>query len=246
MQRIKWTILLALGLLTTSMLIYTTHYLVFGDLKYITRGGFASLAFVPIQGLVVTLIIAELMVIMNRGSRMQKMNMVIGAFFSELGTRLLHHFYVGDPNGHRLREVFEKADDLSGKQVQVILQQVADYRYISDLEIDDLIELRKLLVVERDFMVRLLENPNLLENERFTELLWAVFHLTEELDARDDLTRSPRTDLEHLKGDITRAYRCLFVEWIHYMRHLHDNYPFLFSFAMRTNPLEQEKQVEVL
>ena len=207
MQRIKWTALLALGLLTTSMVIYTMHYLVFGDLKFITRGGFASLAFVPIQGLVVTLIIAELMVIMNRGSRMQKMNMVIGAFFSELGTRLLHHFYVGDPNGQRLREVFEKADDLSSRQVQAILQQVADYQFISDLGTDDLIE---------------------------------------ELDARDDLTRSPKSDVEHLKGDVTRAYRCLFVEWVHYMRHLHDNYPFLFSFAMRTNPLEQEKQVEVV
>lgn len=246
MQRIKWTALLALGLLTTSMVIYTMHYFVFGDLKFITRGGFASLAFVPIQGLVVTLIIAELMVIMNRGSRMQKMNMVIGAFFSELGTRLLHHFYVGDPNGQRLREVFEKADDLSGRQVQAILQQVADHQYICDLGTDDLIELRNFLVAERDFMVRLLENPNLLENERFTELLWAVFHLTEELDARDDLTRSPSSDVEHLKGDITRAYRCVFVEWVHYMRHLHDNYPFLFSFAMRTNPLEQEKQVEVV
>jgi len=246
MNRMKWSIFLGLGLLSSSMLIYTLHYLVFGELKLLLMSGFASLAFVPIQGMVVVMIIAELLVVMVRRTRMQKMNMVIGAFFSELGTRLLHHFYVGDPNGHRLREVFEKAGDLSGKQVQTILQQVGDYQYISDLGTDDLIELRKLLVAERGFMVRLLENPNLLENERFTELLWAVFHLTEELDARDDLNKSPKSDLEHLKGDVTRAYRCLFVEWVHYMRHLHDNYPFLFSFAMRTNPLEQEKQVEVL
>lgn len=246
MSRMKWSILLGLGLISSSMLVYTLHYLVFGDLQFILLGGFASLAFVPIQGMVVVMIIAELLVIMGRRTRMQKMNMVIGAFFSELGTQLLHHFYVGDPNGHRLREVFEKAGDLSSRQVQAILQQVGDYQYISDLEAGDLIELQKLLVAERGFMVRLLENPNLLENERFTELLWAVFHLTEELDAREDLNQSPKSDLEHLRGDVTRAYRCLFVEWIHYMRHLHDKYPFLFSFAMRTNPLEQDKQVEVL
>ena len=66
MQRIKWTVLLALGLLTTSLFIYSLHYVVFGDLSSITRGWLASLAFVPIQGLVVTLIIAELMVIMTR------------------------------------------------------------------------------------------------------------------------------------------------------------------------------------
>jgi len=246
MNRMKWSILLGLGLLASSMLIYTLHYLVFGNLDFLLLGGFASLAFVPIQGMIVVLIIAELLVIMGRRTRMQKMNMVIGAFFSELGTGLLHHFYVGDPNGHKLREVFERAGDLSAKQVQAILQQVSDYQYISDLGTDDLMELRKILVAERGFMVRLLENPNLLENERFTDLLWAVFHLTEELDARDDLTRLPKSDLEHLKGDVTRAYRCVFVEWVHYMRHLHDNYPFLFSFAMRTNPIEPETQVEVL
>ena len=206
MTRAKWLFLLGLGLLSSSMLIYTLHYLVFRDLDFLLLGGFASLAFVPIQGMVVVMIIAELLVIMGRRTRMQKMNMVIGAFFSELGTQLLHHFYVGDPSGQKLREVFEKSGDLSAKQVQAILQQVDDYQFVSDLEVNDLIDLRKLLVAERGFMVRLLENPNLLENERFTELLWAVFHMTEELDAREDLAQSPRSDLEHLKGDVTRAY----------------------------------------
>jgi hypothetical protein len=72
-----------------------------------------------------------------------------------------------------------------------------------------------------------------------------VFHLTEELDARKDITQTPESDLQHLRGDVTRVYGHLFREWLWYMRHLHDNYPFLFSFAMRTSPIEQEIHVEV-
>ncbi|MGD8353652.1 MAG: hypothetical protein PVJ01_05755 [Pseudomonadota bacterium] len=246
MQRLKWSILLALGLLSTSALIYTLHYLVFGDLGFLTRGWLASLAFVPIQGLVVTLIIAELMVIMSRGARMQKMNMVIGVFFSELGTELLRYLYVNDPQATSLRETFETAGDLSAKEVAALRVKVGNYPFRVNLDRQALGDMRKMLTARRDFMVRLLENPSLLENENFTSLLWAIFHLTEELDARADLNEVPESDFEHLKGDISRSYGHLFREWLSYMRHLHDHYPFLYSFAMRTSPIEPEVQVEVV
>ena len=246
MQRIRWSILLAIGLLTTSMLIYSLHYLVFGDLTFLTRGWLASLAFVPIQGLVVTLIIAELMVIMSKGARMQKMNMVIGVFFSELGTELLRTLYICDPNAMALRETFESAGDLSGKEVVSLIKKIEEYPFRVKLNRPALEDLRKMLTARRDFMVRLLENPSLLENENFTNLLWAIFHLTEELDARTDLSQTPESDFEHLKGDISRSYGHLFREWLMYMRHLHDHYPFLYSFAMRTSPIEPEIQVEVV
>ena len=246
MQRIKWTILLALALLTTSLFIYSLHYQVFGDLNFITRGWLASLAFVPIQGLVVTLIIAELMVIMNRGARIQKTNMVIGVFFSEIGTDLLRSLYISDPQAMTLRETFESAGDLNAKEVVSLMKKIDDYPFRINLDKPALNDLRQMLTARRDFMVRLLENPSLLENEKFTDLLWAIFHLTEELDARTDLSRIPESDFEHLKGDISRSYGYLFREWLMYMRHLHDKYPFLYSFAMRTSPIEPEVHVEVV
>jgi len=55
--------------------------------------------------------------------------------------------------------------------------------------------LRRVLVSERAFLLRLLENPNLLEQEAFTEQLRAVFHLADELQYR--------TDLAHLPGGVT-------------------------------------------
>jgi hypothetical protein len=85
--------------------------------------------------------------------------------------------------------------------------------------------------------VRLLENPILLENERFTDLLWAVFHLSEELNFRESLRNLPKGDIAHLTIDLRRAYSVIVSEWIAYTEHLKDKYPFLFSLSARINPL---------
>lgn len=88
--------------------------------------------------------------------------------------------------------------------------------------------------------MRLLENPILLEHETFTDLLRAVFHLAKELASRKELDHLPDADYQHLANDIKRAYVLLVHQWLDYMRHLKDNYPFLFSLAMRTNPFDQK------
>jgi hypothetical protein len=109
----------------------------------------------------------------------------------------------------------------------------------------DLGALREFLLGRRDFLLRLLENPNLLEHETFTDLLRAVFHLTEELESRRDLAALPETDLAHLSNDIARAYSFLVREWLAYMKHLKDNYPYLFSLAIRTNPFDPQASAVV-
>jgi hypothetical protein len=106
---------------------------------------------------------------------------------------------------------------------------------------DALSGLRELLVNKRSFLLRLLENPNLLEHERFTDLLRAVFHLTEELTFRGDkLEDLPESDYDHLVGDLKRAYSQITVEWIVYTTHLKESYPFLYSLAARVNPMNPQ------
>ncbi|MCJ7444315.1 MAG: hypothetical protein MUO26_07275 [Methanotrichaceae archaeon] len=108
-----------------------------------------------------------------------------------------------------------------------------------DVAKTDLENIRIDLQMHRDFMLRLIENPLLLEHESFTTLLLAVFHLIEELTIRPDLSGLPESDLFHLSGDIKRAYGMLVNEWLDYMNYLRKNYPYLFSLAMRTNPFDQ-------
>jgi hypothetical protein len=101
-------------------------------------------------------------------------------------------------------------------------------------------ELRGFLLRKRAFLMGLLENSNLLEHESFTDMLWAVCHLAEELSYREDLGRLPGSDTAHLAGDIRRAYSLLIVEWMDYAAHLKANYPFMFSLIVRINPYNKD------
>jgi hypothetical protein len=103
----------------------------------------------------------------------------------------------------------------------------------------DLQELCRYLKERRGFHLRLLENPVLLEHESFTDLLRAVFHLTEELERREDFSGLPESDIAHLSGDIARVYSLLVGQWLGYMEYLQKNYPYLFSLAMRSNPFDE-------
>ena len=109
----------------------------------------------------------------------------------------------------------------------------------------DLVLLKGLLLDKRDFLLRLLENPVLLEHQSFTDLLRAVFHLTEELAYRNSVIDLPEADSLHLAGDIKRAYHLIVSEWISYMKYLKNNYPFLFSLAIRTNPFDPTASVVI-
>ncbi len=46
--------------------------------------------------------------------------------------------------------------------------------------------------------------------------------------------------------DVKRAYTLLGVQWLDYLRHLQTQYPFLFSLAVRTNPLDPQASVTVV
>ncbi len=114
------------------------------------------------------------------------------------------------------------------------------YDYRIEIHRANLDGLRILLASKREFLLQLMQNPNLLEHESFTELLRAVFHLAEELATRERMADFPPRDLEHLANDIGRSYVLLVGEWLSYMRHLRDEYPYLFSLAIRTNPFDQD------
>jgi hypothetical protein len=199
-----------------------------------------DMAFVFIEVLLVTLIIHRLLGEREKRARLEKLNMVIGAFFSEVGTRLLTYFSDLDPNLDRIRKDLIVTSGWSEQEFSGISKRLRNYDYGVEIQKADLEGLRGFLLGRRNFLLRLLENPNLLEHESFTGLLRAVFHLTEELENREDVKGLPDTDYEHLANDIKRAYVLLVYEWLDYMKHLKDNYPYLFSLAMRTNPFDRE------
>jgi hypothetical protein len=240
MTRYKWQILLGLLLIAVSAGLYLLHYAIFGDVHHIFVYMLGDIAFVPIEVLLVTLIIHQLLTHRERRNRLEKLNMVIGVFFSEMGTELLTLFSDFDPKLDEIRNDLIVRGDWSEQDFAKISNGLRNYDYAVDIQRIDLGQLDTFLAERREFLVRLLENPTLLEHESFTDLLQAVFHVSEELSSREDLEGLPESDLQHLTDDIKRAYGLLVHFWLDYMSHLSDNYPYLFSLAMRTNPFDQE------
>lgn len=238
MKRFSWQILLGLFLIALSAFFYLIHYAIFRDTYHIFLYLIGDIAFVPVEVLLVTLIIHRLLSNREKRARMEKLNMLIGAFFSEVGTRLLAYFSDFDPKLDKIRKDLIVTNNWSKQEFSNVHKRLKNYAYGVEIRKVNLENLRSFLVGKIDFLVRLLENPTLLEHESFTELLRAVFHLTEELASREDLRQLPDTDYEHLAGDIKRAYTLLVDEWLDYMKYLKDNYPYLFSLAMRMNPFD--------
>lgn len=232
-------LLIAVGLLASSAALYCVHYLVFRDAHHIYLYLLGDVAFVPIQVLLVVVLIEHMLAEHERREKLNKLNMVIGAFFSEVGTRLLGELTPAVRGEEQVRHELDVKAGWQAADFQRAMAFARKFPYEVDARSVDLDALRELLVGQREFILRLLENPNLLEHESFSDLLWAVLHLAEELTARPSLHGLPEKDLEHLGTDTRRAYAQLAAEWLAYVRHLRADYPFLFSLVARTHPMQE-------
>lgn len=174
----------------------------------------------------------------ERKARIEKLNMVMNLFFSEIGNRLLRYFVGLDPQAASLRKDLVVTNDWSAADFLTVSQLLNSHKYNIDIEKVPQEELNTFFDDKVNLLLRLLENPALLERESFTETIRAVFHFRDELLLRQDISQLPESDKKHLAGDIKRAYRLLAFQWLDYMRYLKDNYPYLFSLAMRINPFD--------
>ncbi|MDD1720110.1 MAG: two pore domain potassium channel family protein, partial [Methanoregulaceae archaeon] len=176
----------------------------------------------------------------DRRLRRTKLNMIIGSFFSECGTPLLRVLIASDPAIGEIRDRLASPDRWTPDEFSRLSQMLGKHRYQVGISRVDLADLRAYLAGRRMFLLQLLDNPMIFEHDEFTELLQALFHVTEELMHRDSLVGLPDTDLAHLANDLARSYGYLVREWVDYMRHLKEHYPYLFSLAMRTNPFDPD------
>ena len=172
--------------------------------------------------------------------KLKKTNMVMGNFFSEIGIQLLTLFVAFDPHTEFVNKELKVTGDWSQKEFSAAKKKLGSYKFTLDIRRGDLESLNDFLKKTGDRMLRLLENPALLEHESFTDLLRAIIHLKDEFFYRSDLRKLPESDYKHLSGDMQRAYRRLIYQWLDYMIYLKKNYPYLFHLAVRTNPFDPE------
>jgi len=235
--RVQWGVVFLLLAFVFNIM----HYIVFKDADYIGKFVIAQLGFLPVSVFLVTVVLNQLLAKREKQALLNKMNMVIGAFYSEVGSALLTfvNLDIEQQKNFRIAPNWRIKDFLGAEKL------ASQDSFQASCKKERLPELKDFLVEKRGFLLTLLANPNLLEHDSFTELLWAVLHLTEELACRVEISDLPDSDVEHLLGDVRRALRAVLVEWLNYMRHLQQDYPYLFSLAVRMCPLDPDCQPEV-
>jgi hypothetical protein len=240
MKRYLGFVWLAVIFLVVTVLLFFVHFLIFRDARGIWESVLGTLAFLPVQVFIWVVVLQRIIANRDKQVMLQKLNMVVGAFFSETGNETLRCLLPGMENKEELFKTLNVSGRWMHRDFQQAVRGVGTLSFRPTLTRINLYDLRTFLVARRSFLLGLLENPNLLENERFTDLLWATFHVTEELEARASFENLPPSDLAHITGDIERMYSRLVVEWVAYVEHLKAKYPYLFSLLLRTHPFQEK------
>lgn len=242
-KKTKETVIIGIGLVVLSLLLHYAHYLIFKDAHHTLIFLFADIAFIPMEVFFTTLIIDRLLEKREKNHFLEKLNMMIGLFYTEIGRNILAEFVKGDEN---LAELINSNicarnwDDSSCKKLKNKIEEHDFNLNITKINIDNI---KNILSNNRDFLMNLIINENIHEHEEFTDMLMSLLHVKEEIEARYYDKIQP-FELEHLASDFAVAYKYLTLEWCEYMNYLNKNYPRLFVRALIDNPFDNRDKKE--
>ncbi len=245
MKNVKSGFPIVLLLVLLSLALYLVQLYVFRSPRDTFFYVLQDIAFLPVQIALVTVVLGRYLKNREKTDKLKKISMVINAFFSEAGTDVLKKLAGFSGNFEEVRPNLDVQLDWSDKNFSKTIRYLANVDFQIKCNPDELESLKELLRNMRDFLIRMLENPNLLEHDTFTDMLLAVFHLTEELIARDEFKDENAMDMAHLSIDIQRALRTLLIQWVSFMKHLRTEYPYLYSLEVRRNPFCKDNCITI-
>lgn len=239
----RWYILTSVILILLSVISYSMQIHIFHHEADTYFYFLQDLSFIPIQVLIVTFVIDRLLKRQQRLSLLKRVNVAIGIFYNELGNELLKYFFNLTTNSELLKTKLDIGASWQNRKFDRTEKWINTSPILIEVTHEKVKELKEFLDSKRLFILTLLENSNLSEHDTFTDTLLGVCHLSDELALRNDLSDIPAADFAHLIIDIKRAYHGITKEWILYMNHIKNEYPFLFSLAVRSNPFNDKSSV---
>lgn len=227
MKNFKQYLFVSFNLIFLSFIMFLVHYLIFGQLENTIYYSLMSLCFIPINILAVTLVFDTIMEKHSKNERMNKLNMLVGLFFSDFGFTLLTLIAASDKKIKSLGLDFNDLEACSN--ILKVHSHEIDFQKINYTQF------KKLIVDSREILSSLISNENILEHETFADLLMSLMHLRDEIlfVQHMELTQD---DAIHLEGDIIRVYKNLSLQWINYLSHLKQFYPYQYKSSIKFNP----------
>lgn len=234
--RLNSNVLLVIVLSIVSISTYIAQYLLFHKPNDQSFNILQDLAFLPVQVIVVTIIFNKLLGMLEKRTKDKNMNVLISAFFSDVGNSILYAMTDNRISEDQFAQMLDRAHFKDNRSFKAMTQQIREHKYRIDVTPEKLEALKYLLLQNRPVFLDMLDNSHLAEHDTFTDMLWALFHVADEL-AHQDMREPNRADLAHLRRDIQRAYPLLLLEWVQNLKYLHDEYPYMFDAAIRFSPI---------
>lgn len=227
---------LILLLLCASALLYAIHYLIFRDLHHLAIFGLHELAFVPLEVILVTLGLDQLVEKTHREEARSKVSIIETLYFNESGGTMLRYLTSFDPDAARLRELLQVTEDWHSSNFRQAIRQLKSYPFLLDLDRIDFFGLHYHLSQRHEYYRSMLENPALTQSEAFTEMIMKIYLLWEELDGRTNLYQLPEKDRNYLAELLHEIYRELTEYWLDnvYNHSIHNR--FRLHRAIESNP----------
>ena len=246
----RWKIKFSILMVILIIIIYGSNILVLKDPEHVISYIWTHLGFIPVDILVVAFLLDEIIEKKEKEAMLEKLDMLMSTFFSEVGNDLISQLSSVNKyktNTENLKDIKNwDQKDFENKLAQLKSSTTDFSAQVPAEEREEFLEnLTSLLSAKREFIINLINNPNLLEKEEFTNLINAILHLDEELEHRKDFALVNDADFGHLNGDMQRVYEKLVYEWVYYLKYLHKHYPYMIALMIRTNPFDADADVYV-
>ncbi len=249
-KRLSWKVKFSILMIILIIVIYGSNYLVLGDAEHIISYVWTHLGFIPVDILLVAFLLDEIIEKKEKEAMLEKLDMLMSTFFSEVGNELITQ--LSSVNKYKANTDYLKSiktwdeKDFDNKLAELKNASIDFSADVAPEQREEFLEnLRDLLVSKREFIINLINNPNLLEKEEFTGLINAILHLDEELEHRKDFALVNDADFGHLHGDMQRVYNVLIYEWVYYLKYLYKHHPYMIALIIRTNPFDENAEVYV-
>ncbi len=238
MKKYKQEIFLAIILIGFSVAMYDLHFNMFHDMHHILLYFVGDIAFLGVQAMIAYFALDRLLNYRDRAATQKKLNMLAGIFFCDLGITVFSTLTTMLSKGTNILDHLTVKESWTHKDILRNKKQLAKCSFSVSYDHKTVKQLAKDLAKGKDLIIRLMEHPSLHEHEAFSDMLLALFHLTEELLRRSSLDKNPAEDKAHLANDMKRVYMYMSRLWLEYMLHLKDNYPYLYLYNIKNRKFD--------
>lgn len=235
-NELKSTGLIIITMNIIAIVLYASHYIIFGELKATASGLLLSLAYVPIGVIFNILILDKIFEKSNEIRLERRMNMIIGSFFHEIGNDLMNSIVIADENIDLLNYVCDSSIKWDNKDFKKLSEIIKNYNCKINIDNINLKLLKTVIENKEDFILDLLINSSLDEYEGFSEMLIRILHVRDEFNALfiDDYLKEE--DKVHMSNDICDAYKYLLCFRVNHIKSIKEYYPLMFTKSIKNSP----------